>query len=185
MNTQTIYQEYLAKTIMQHELTQGPPPNVMDVNWRRADALGVHTRFHDTKPDTLNTREGEDCVILPNPVKLTREKIKEGCLRIGLKAGRSNINDVNSIRTHEGPWTDPWLRLDKANGKLWLSSFGIQEKNKSKAKERAHMKKVKELCSDWDTIDGLRSCDDWFPSRNIDITFCHPDEFIRIIRQFM
>jgi len=129
--------------------------------------------------------KGEDCVILQNPVKLTQEKIREGCSRIGLKACRSNIIDVNSIGTQQAPWTDPWLRLDKDNGKLWLSSFGIKEKNKSKAKERAHMKKVKELCSDWDTIDGLRSCDDWFPSRSIDITFCHPDEFIRIIRQFM
>jgi hypothetical protein len=48
MNTQTLYDDWRARTQAQKATVR----NVMDANFRRADALGVHTRFGESVSDS-------------------------------------------------------------------------------------------------------------------------------------
>ena len=127
---------------------------------------------------------------IPNRVKLTRKKVKEECFQLGLKANKHNINDINSSGIYAA-WTGPWLRLDedKEYGKMWLSTFDMDAAHNKKHSEETleeYTERVLPLTRGWVIKEGIKGSDnDEFPSRSIDITFCPPDEFIRIVRQFM
>ena len=114
---------------------------------------------------------------IPNRDKLTRAQIKEECKRIGLRCNKNNINAIGA--TGKLNWqTGPAIRLDEINGKLWLSTFAYK-------RFAAGYTKVTRNCSDWEIVEGIHGHNWLFPAKSIDITYCPPSEFIRIINKFM
>jgi len=178
--------------------TQRPrTPSPTHTRLNRIVDVGLEDRVDWRKQQGLVRQNAVKCLTdeewidnTPDRVKLTREKIKEECLKLGLKANKHNINDVTS-RGKYAPWSGPWLRLDedKVNDKMWLSTFSGGSAHRKKHSEETleeYAERVLPLTRGWIIKQGIKGSDnDEFPSRSIDITFCPPDVFIRIIRQFM
>jgi hypothetical protein len=163
-------------------LSSGPEdvesPNVMDEHYRRADARGIHTHFDD------NTEDQDT----PNGSILTREQMKEECHRLGLiLPGKNNINQQDTQGQKGAPWTGPWLRLDTLDEKLWLSTFDMGEGGSRHTTETfdEYSNRIRSLTPGWIVKEGIKGSGNVCPSRSIDITYCHPSEFNRIVRQFM
>lgn len=130
---------------------------------------------------------------IPNRDKLTRAQIKEECKRIGLRCNKNNINAIGA--TGKLNWqTGPAIRLDEINGKLWLSTFAYKRFASGEAdihcayrthSLRDYKQVVTRNCSDWEIVEGIHGHNWLFPAKSIDITYCPPSEFIRIINKFM
>ena len=119
-------------------------------------------------------------------VKLTRGQMKEECRILGLTAHTNNINN-NYSKGKYAPWTGPWLRLDTLDEKLWLSTFDMGQLGSRHTIETfdEYSNRIICLTPGWIVKEGIKGSDNVFPSRSIDITYCHPFEFTRIVRQFM
>ena len=128
MNTQTIYKEYQANTIMHFVFRWDP-------------TRGVHTQFYDTKPDTLNTPEGEDWI--PATISLLQD---EG---INTRCGRSNTVPYVQI-LGGGAVTDcrskgmKRIGIYKDGEEIHLATWGITATGKSELK--TWIERIKSVC---------------------------------------
>ena len=119
-------------------------------------------------------------------VKLTRGQMKEECRTLGLIAHSKNINQQGAVGW-DSSWTGPWLRLDTLDEKLWLSTFDMGSTGSTHTTETfdEYSTRIRSITHGWIVKEGVKGYEGDCPSRSIDITYCHPSEFSRIISQFM
>ena len=120
-------------------------------------------------------------------VKLTRGQMKEECRALQLTVLPHNINQQDKKGQKDAPWTGPWLRLDTLDEKLWLSTFDMGSTGSTHTTETfdEYSTRIRSLTPGWIVKEGIKGSGNVCPSRSIDITYCHPSEFSRIISQFM
>jgi hypothetical protein len=173
MNTQTMYQNWKNKTQTQ---TEAPTVlNVMDVNFKRADACGVHTRFTDPVSDS-NKLQRQNAVadFIPGPVsgshwseramRMIEDSLPEGCYLKTMKDGHINIM-MNKRHL--------FLRLDTHSEGIKMSSYHRTPKGEDYLGPegwKAYVDRVERLGNDWSVKTNGEGSRSQVKPRSIDLT---------------
>jgi len=190
MSTTTRYQEWLQR---QAETPQTEVPtvrNVMDANFKRADACGVHTRFADPESDS-NKLQRQNAVAdsIPGPVsgshwseramRMIEDSLPEGCYLKTMKDGHINIM-MNKRHL--------FLRLDAHTKGVVMSSYqhtGGNEEYLGEDGWKTYVDLVEGLTDDWSVKTKGQGSQSRVKPRTIDLTGMTSDHLTEEISKFL